>query len=302
MADKPDIVVASDSTGDYTTVQAAVDSIPRDNSSRKVILIKRGSYPAHVRIITDWITLLGEDRHGTRLEYAIRSEDFEKSPDAIGRAVVNIEASNITLQNLTVENTQPQTGPHAFAIHGEELDRLIVRDCDILSAGADTFAPWNRRGMYYLKNCHIKGGVDCVCPRGWCYMEHCSVFEVIRHAALWHDGSEEADAKFVIRNCKFEGVKDFFLGRRHHDGQFYLLDCTFSDNMSDEYIFRQTYPYEPLQNGVNLWGDRAWYHNCHRLAGDYPWHRNNLRIAPGSPRPEDITPAWTFGGKWNPEK
>jgi pectinesterase len=301
MTIKPDITVASDPTGDFTTIQAAIDAIPQNNSSRKVIFIKRGTYPARIKITRNFITLLGEERHNTRIEYAIRAEDFQKAPDAIGRAVVNIEASDVTLQNLTVENTQPQTGPHAFAIHGEKLSRLIVRDCDILSLGADTFAPWNKEGMSFVKNCLIKGGVDFLCPRGWCFMEDCSLFEVIRHAALWHDGRKDHDMKFVIRNCKFDGVKDFFLGRRHHDAQFYLLDCTFSDNMSDEYIFRQTYPYEPLQNAVNLWGDRAWYHNCHRPAGDYPWHKNNLRSAPGSPKPEDITPAWTFGGRWDPE-
>jgi len=301
MTARPDITVAADSTGDFTTIQAALDSIPEGNNSRKTVLVKRGSYPSRIKITRSFVTLLGEDRKDTRIEYALRSEDFEKSPDNIGRAVVNIEASDVIIRNLTIENTQPQTGPHAFAIHGETLDRLIVCDCDLLSVGADTFAPWNKQGMSYLKNCSIKGGVDFVCPRGWCYMEDCSLFEVIRHAALWHDGSGNQSQKFVIRNCTFDGVKDFFLGRRHHDAQFYLIDCTFSDNMSDEYIFRQTYPYEPLQNGINLWGDRAYYFNCHRSAGDYPWHKNNLRTAPGSPKSEDVTPEWAFNGKWNPE-
>jgi pectinesterase len=298
---KPDIVVAADSSGDFTAVQAAIDAVPQDNSSRKVILIKCGSYPARVKVTRNFVTLLGEDRKATRLEYALRGEDFEKTPDKIGRAVVNVEATDVTIENLTVENTQTQTGPHAFAIHGAKLNRLIVRNCDLLSIGADTFAPWNKQGSSYVKNCLIKGGVDFICPRGWCYMEDCSIYEVIRHAAIWHDGSKDRDQKLVMRNCSFDGVKDFFLGRRHHDAQFYLLDCTFSGNMYDEYIFRQTYPYEPLRNATNLWGDRAWYFNCHRTGGDYTWHKNNLKAAPGSPKPDDITPVWTFGGKWNPE-
>ena len=299
---KSDIIVSQDGTGDFTTVQAALDSIPASNSSRKVIFIKNGSYSARVKVIRNFVTLRGQDRHATRLEYALRSEDFEKAPDVIGRAVVNIEASDTTIENLTIENTQPTTGPHAFAVHGTTLNRLILRDCDLLSLGADTLAPWNvNEGMYYFRNCFIKGGVDFVCPRGWCCMEGCSLFELIRHAALWHDGHKDRDMKFVIRNCSFDGVKDFFLGRRHHDAQFYLLDCTFSENIYDEYIFRQTYPYEPLQNAENRWGDRAWYHNCHRAGGDYHWHKNNLKAAPGSPKPEDITPAWTFNGRWNPE-
>jgi pectinesterase len=300
MADKPDIVVAADGSGDFTAVQPALEAVAPDNSSRKTILIKRGTYTSRIKITRSFVTLLGEDRQTTRLEDAPRGEDFEKSPDSIGRAVVNIEASDVILRNLTIENTQTHTGSHAFAIHGAKLNRLIVLDCDLLSTGADTFAPWNKHGMSYVRNCHLKGAVDLVCPRGWCYMENCTIFEVIRHAALWHDGSRDRDQKFVIRNCRFDGAKGFFLGRRHHDAQFYLIDCTFSENMHDEYIFRQTYPYEPLRNAPNLWGDRAYYYNCHREGGDYPWHRNNLRSAPGSPRAEDVTPAWTFGGKWDP--
>jgi pectinesterase len=301
MTDRPDIVVAADGSGDFATVQAALDAIPQNNAAPKVIFIKRGRYPARIRITTNFVTLLGEDRSQTRIEHALRAEDFEKAPDKTGRAVANIKASDVTIRNLTIENTQPQTGPHAFVIHGNSLNRLVIRDCDLLSLGADTFAPWNSKaGMYYVKNCLIKGAVDFVCPRGWCYMEDCTLFEVIRHAAIWHDGNEDRDMKLVMRNCSFDGVKGFFLGRRHHDGQFYLVDCAFSENMYDEYIFRQTYPYEPLQNAPNRWGDRAYYHNCHRTGGDYPWHKNNLRAAPGSPKPEDITAAWTFGGKWTP--
>jgi pectinesterase len=303
MTDKPDITVAADGSGDFDTVQAALDAVPEGNTSRKVIFIRSGKYPSRIRIAKDSVTLLGEDRKTTRIECALRAEDFERTPDKIGRAVANIKGSDVVIRNLTIENTQPQTGSHAFVIHGNSLNRLIVCDCDLLSLGADTFAPWNSRaGMYYVKNCTIKGAVDFICPRGWCYMEGCSFFEVIRHAALWHDGSEEREMKLVVRNCSFDGAKGFFLGRRHHDAQFYLVDCTFSENMHDEYIFRQTYPYEPLQNAPNLWGDRAYYHNCHRTGGDFPWHRNNLKAAPGAPKPEDITPGWTFGGRWDPEQ
>src|SRR5262249_40470933 len=32
------------------------------------------------------------------------------------------------------------------------------------------------------------------------------------------------------------------------------------------------------------------------------WIKNNLEKAEGSPKPEQITAAWTFAGKWDPEK
>jgi pectinesterase len=298
---KPDIVVAADGSADFTSIQAAIDAIPADNRKRRTILIKRGTYTGRIKIATNSITLLGEDRRATRIEYPIRREDFERNRDSIGRAVVNIEASEITIRNLTIENTQDKLGSQGFAIHGATVNRLIVRDCDLLSIGANTFSPQNGAcGMYYVKNCNIKGAVDFVRVRGWCYMEGCSLYEVIQHAAIWHDGSKDPEQKLVLRNCRFDGVPDFFLGRRHQDAQFYLIDCTFSENMHDEYIFRQTYPFQPFKNAPNLYRDRAYYHNCHRKGGDYHWHRDNLKTAPGSPDPEDITPAWTFGNRWDP--
>jgi pectinesterase len=298
---KPDIVVAANGSGDFTTVQAAVDSIPADNAKRKIILIKRGVYTARIKIATNDITLLGEDRRATRLEYAIRREDYERNRDNIGRAVVNIEASGVSIRNLTIENTQDKIGSQGFTIHGATLNRLIIRDCDLISIGANTISPQNGAcGMYYIKNCLIKGAVDFVRVYGWCHMEDCSLFEVIQHASIWHDGSKDPDQKLVLRNCKFDGVKDFLLGRRHKDAQFYLVNCAFSENMHDECIFRQTYPFQPFKNAPNLLLDRAYYFNCHRKAGDYHWHKDNLATAPGSPKVEDITPAWTFSGKWDP--
>jgi pectinesterase len=52
----------------------------------------------------------------------------------------------------------------------------------------------------------------------------------------------------------------------------------------------------------NIYGERAYFYNCHRVGGDYAWHRDNLDKAPGSPRPEQITPLWTFAGSWDPER
>jgi pectinesterase len=39
---KPDLVVAADGSGDFKTVQSALESIPRDNRERRVLYIKNG--------------------------------------------------------------------------------------------------------------------------------------------------------------------------------------------------------------------------------------------------------------------
>jgi pectinesterase len=311
---KPDLVVAADGSGDFKTVQAAVASIPRTNTERIVVFIKDGIYHEKIRVDASFVTLRGQSRPGTRIEFPQLDEDFTRNPDPIGRAVINLnQANDFVLENLTTENTAGIIGPHAFTILGTG-DRAVVVDCDVLSHGADTISFWRGdRGRCYLADCRIEGSVDFVCPRGWCYMTNCSFYELKDTAAVWHDGSKDKDMKFVMRGCRFDGTNGWNLARHHHDAQFYFLDCRFAKTMIDQPPFRVIYPLDGGTPGAsdiqrnkdldksNLWGERAYYYNCHRAGGDYAWFANNLSAAPGAPKPEQISAEWTFAGKWNPE-
>ena len=310
----PDIVVAADGSGRFKSVHEAVQSIPKSNRQRTIILVKDGVYNEKVRIDVSGITLRGQSRTGTRIEYAQLREDFDKMPDDLGAAVVNINGDDVVLENLTVKNTAGIVGPHAFAVFGRG-DRTVIIDCDVLSEGADTVSLWRGKdGRYYHARCNFRGAVDFVCPRGWCYVEDCTFFETKATAALWHDGRYDPDMKLVLRNCTLGGVDGWVLARHHHDAQFYLLDCTFSRTMTDKPPYRVIYPIgdKPITeedvkknaelDKTNLWGERAYFHNCHRDGGDYAWHADNLSSASDAPAPDQVTAAWTFAGKWDPKK
>jgi pectinesterase len=312
---KPDLVVAADGSGDFKTVQAAVESIPKTNTERMVVFIKDGTYKEKIRVDASFVTLHGQSRNGTRIEFPQLNDDFTNTPDAIGRAVINLnQANDFVLENLTAENTAGIIGPHAFTILGSG-DRAVVVDCDVLSHGADTVSFWRGdRGRCYQANCRLQGSVDFVCPRGWCYVTNCSFYEMKNTAAVWHDGSKDKDMKFVLRNCQFDGAEGWNLARHHHDAQFYFLDCTFSKTMIDRPPFRVIYPLDGGTPGAsdiarnkeldksNVWGERSYFYNCHREGGDYAWLTNNLSAAPGAPAPTQINAAWTFAGKWDPER
>ena len=315
---RPDLTVAADGSGDFKTIQEAINVVPKTNDERIIIFIKDGLYREKVRIDPSFITLRGESRQGTRIEFPQGTDEFTNHPDDIGRAVVNINGSDCVLQNLTVKNTHGVIGPHAFAIYGHG-DKTVIVDCNVWSQGADTLALWGDRSGSYQARLDIRGSVDFVCPRGWCYMTDCSLHQVNpkADATIWHDGARDADMKFVLRNCRFEGVGDvasWILARHHHDAQFFLLDCNFSKTLSNRPPLRVIYPInhgEPSEadkkrnhdlDASNLWGERAYFYNCHRDGGDYAWHQNNLSSATNSPTPRQITAAWTFAGKWDPER
>src|SRR5262249_1406455 len=66
----PDLIVATDGSGDFKSIHAAVQSIPRDNRERRVILVKDGVYTEKVRVDAACITLRGQSRSGTRIEFS----------------------------------------------------------------------------------------------------------------------------------------------------------------------------------------------------------------------------------------
>jgi pectinesterase len=314
---QPDLIVAADGSGQFKTVQAALDSIPADNHERIIVLIRNGTYHEKIRINVRDVTLHGESRDGVRLEFPQARDDFQKQPDALGFAVVNIDAGggDCVLDNLTVENTHGVLGVHAFAIYGR-ADRTVITDCNIFSQGNDTLSLWKGdTGRYYQARLNVRGSVDFICPRGWCYMADSDIHEVNpgASAAIWHDGSKDRDQKFVLRGCRFDGVDGWRLARHHVDAQFYLLDCTFSTAMRDLAPKRVIYPNnggtpteaDTKRNAAldpqNRWGERFYYFNCHRGGGNYAWFADNLAMAPGAPKPEEITAKWTFAGTWDPE-
>jgi pectinesterase len=332
----PDLVVAADGSGDFKSIHEAVQSIPRANRERRIIFVKEGVYPEQVRVDAAYITLRGESRTGTRLEFSRANTD--RTPGR-GQAVLNLSANahDFVLENFTVQNTHGQLGIHAFAIFGL-ADRTVLLDSDVLSQGNDTLSLWRGRaenqaaidsampdgtttvwregGRYYHARLNVCGSVDFICPRGWCFMRDSTITQVNpkASAAIWHDGSNNPDKKFVLRNCTFDGPPDWYLARRHHDAQFYLVDCLFSKAMRDKAPYRVIYPLDggtPNEadkkrntdyDRTNVYGERAYFFNSHREGGDYPWHRDNLASAPGARKPEQLTAAWTFANSWDPER
>ena len=311
---KPNIVVSVDGSGDFKTIQAAIASIPAINRERIVVFVKNGTYREKIRVDASFVTLRGQSRKGTRIEFSQLQDDFVAHPDDLGAAVINLNRANdFVLENLTVENTASNMLAHTFTVYGTG-DRTVIVDCNVLSHGGDTVSLGpGKPGRYYHARCNFSGSVDFACPRGWCYVTDCSFHAYAKTAAVWHDGSFDPDMKFVLRNCRFDGATSFSLGRHHVDAQFYFLDCKFSAKMRDKPIRRVTFPLKggpptdaDIQRNAdldkqNVWGERSYFYNCHRNGGDFDWFANNLSSASGSPKPREITAAWTFGGKWKPE-
>ena len=320
----PDITVAADGSGQFKTVQEALSSIPRNNTQRMIVYVKDGVYNERISVSASFVTLRGQSQKGTRIEF---------NPAATGRggggggggSVMTLGArdpnnpysgSDFILQNITLNNTGGDPEPHAVTVSSSTADRVVFIDSDVLSTGADTVSLWRNDGRYYHARCNFRGAVDSVCPHGWCYISDSTFYETRHTASIWQDGKDNKDEKYVLRNCKFDGLGDYQLGRHHHDALFFFVDCSFTKGMVDKPIYRVLYPLDggvptaaDIQNNLehdpsNIWGDRNYFFNCHRDGGDYAWFKDNLTSFSPTLTPEQITAAWTFKGSsspWDPE-
>jgi PelA/Pel-15E family pectate lyase len=313
-----EIVVAQDGSGNFKSIQEAINCLPADAKTQRIILVKNGTYNEKIFIDKNFITLKGEDPAKTIITISLAREEWRcENPDDYGTATINLKGSDITLQNLSFINSYGKDNAkekniscskdetkikalrpdgHQMALRSFATTRLIVINCIFRAYGGDTVSPWNAEdGMFYFKDCVMEGGVDFYCPRGWAYAENCTFICHNKEAAIWHDGSKYKDSKTVLVNCKFTGDPGYGLGRYHRDAQFYLVGCSFDKNMADADIFQR----EATPPNVLQWGRRVYYYNCNRKAGNYKWFADNLPVGVGF---NDISAFWTYDYKWNPEK
>ena len=322
------VTVAADGSGNFRTIQAAINSLPNEAATMRTVFIKNGTYSE--KVLLDGkrnVRLKGQSEKGVVLTYAQSRDAWRCDPvggaDDWGVATLNLRNSpDVTLENLTVINsygydhrgepdvildcpTDP-SGHRAVSATGHQMalrtmpgtTRLTVKHCTFRSLNGDTVSPWDvDAGLYYFQNCTMEGGVDFYCPRGWAYAENCRFICHSPNAAIWHDGSGSADSKTVLRNCTFEGDDQFKLGRFHREAQFYLINCRFAANMADADIY-----WAESGPGAKLWGRRVYYQNSHRVgAPDFAWMQNNLAAAKGAPKARQVKADWTFGGRWYPK-
>ena len=312
------ITVAQNGKADFSTIQAAINSIDVHHTQAIVIKISAGVYSEKIFIKKSNFTLQGAGINKTIITQSIARDLWRcDHADDWGVATMNVDScTNINFADLTIqnnygfENQADQSFPcaadstgikivksngHQMAFRSFAATKLKFTNCRFVAFGGDTMSPWNTtNGMFYFYNCILEGGVDFYCPRGWAYAENCTFITHTGPAAIWHDGSLVQDSKTVLVNCTFKGYDGFKLGRYHRDAQFYLINCHFPANMSAEDIYLV-----PTTNTIQ-WGRRVYYYNCDKVNNVTGFYKNNLNTALGNPSANEINAAWVFKNNWNP--
>ncbi|GHH28114.1 pectinesterase family protein [Streptomyces lanatus] len=235
------LTVAKDGSGQYSTLQAAINAVPANNPSRVVIQVQPGTYREAVTVPANkpHVTIVGTgaSRKDTVIvegHAAGMTKPGGGTYGTPGSATLSVKADDTQVRNLSVTNdfnegaNQSLNGHQAVALLTQAdkvfLDSLIVTgDQDTLEMET---AAKGALGRVYVKNSYILGNVDFIFGRGTAVVDR----SVITLRKRW-DGSSagyvtapstEANRKgILITNSTVNGDVSngsFFLGRNWHPG------------------------------------------------------------------------------------
>ena len=215
-ADPSRLVVAADGSGDFCTVQGAIDFVPAGNTRPTTISVRRGTYREIVFITGKHaLTLRGEDRNETLIA-AINNDALQHELGSKFRALVGVEkVSGFVLENLTLHNQTPEGGSQAEALRVADGDRVVLRNASFLSL-QDTL---QLSGRVYVDNCHVEGNVDFVWGEGTAYFER-SELKTVGRAGYTVQARNTNGHGYVFVDSRFTadaGVVGHWLGRIEAD-------------------------------------------------------------------------------------
>lgn len=258
------ITVAKDNSGDFNSIQQAVDSIPA--GTPETIYIKKGIYKERVEIRKNNISFVGESTDDTVITESYYARMI--MPDGSKRGTFRsytffVYADNFTASNLTFENAAgfgDEFG-QAIAVYAEG-DNITFRNCKILGHQDTLFTgplPMKekqpggftgptidgiRRVVHQLyEDCYIAGEIDFIFGSATAYFKNCTLFALNRNqeinAFYTAPSTYEGQAfGYVFESCTFTGncpPKSVALSRpwRIH-AKTVLLNCSYSDQIIDE--------------------------------------------------------------------
>ena len=232
--DNPDtIVVARDGTGQFRTVDEAIEVCRAFMDYHKVIYVKKGTYKEKL-IIPQWlqnIEICGEDRDQTVITYDdhanIRTTERPNGMGTFRTYTLKIQGSNITLKNITIENNAAKLG-QAVALHTEG-DRLTFINCRFLGH-QDTIYTGNGGCRHYFFQCYIEGTTDFIFGPSTAWFEDCTIYCKANSYITAASTPQEEPFGYVFNRCTITVAPDVdkvYLGRPWRDyGYTLFMHCS----------------------------------------------------------------------------
>ncbi|MFE9835340.1 pectinesterase family protein [Streptomyces sp. NPDC005551] len=235
------LTVARDGSGQYRTVQAAVDAVPANNPSQVIVAVAPGTYRETVRVPSNkpHVTIRGTGKHAADTVIVEGHSAGTPKPGGgtygtSGSATLTADAPDFEVRNLTVSNDfdeaahRGEEGHQAVALRtsGDRtfLNHVIVTgDQDTLELESPSK---DRPARVYVDNSYVVGNVDFVFGRATAVFNR-TTFTLKKRADGTSAGFVTAPSTpagfkgFLITNSKVNGdvaARSFYLGRNWHAG------------------------------------------------------------------------------------
>jgi pectinesterase len=213
------LVVASDGSGRYTTVQAALDVIPANNQEPVTIFIKQGIYKERLILETgkNNVTLVGESRDKTILTFNNHKGGVLPNGDSVTTptsASFFVRADNFKAREITFQNDAGFTAGQAVAVMTQG-DKLLFSECNFKGFQDVLFCSGVNSRQYY-DHCYIEGTTDFIFGPSTAVFQSCHIHSKKNSHVTAASTPRETAFGFVFLDCKLtadSGLNNVSLGR-----------------------------------------------------------------------------------------
>ena len=227
--DNPDtLVVSRDGTGEFRTIDEAIEVCRAFMDYTKVIYVRKGVYKEKL-IIPSWltnITICGEDRDNTiitwddhaNIKMPVGGLDSEaavkgKPMGTFRTYTLKVQGSYITLKDITIENNAAKLG-QAVALHTEG-DHILVQNCRLLG-NQDTVYTGVGGTRVAFYDCYIEGTTDFIFGSSIAWFQNCEIHSKANSYITAASTPAGQKYGYVFYKCRLTADKDVdkvYLGR-----------------------------------------------------------------------------------------
>ena len=100
-------IIAKDGSGDFTSIQAAIDAVPMSNRHPIILLVRMDEYHERVIVNKDNIRIIGEARDRTVITHSGCAKDLNEEGKEKGTFLSYtflVTGDNVEVENITIRN------------------------------------------------------------------------------------------------------------------------------------------------------------------------------------------------------
>jgi pectinesterase len=172
------ITVAKDGSGDFSSVQKALDAIQEGKEDTTTIFIKRGEYREVITVDArkNFIKLIGEEKDHTILTYDNHAGTLLPNGDTLNTwtcASFFVYGNDFSAENLTFRNTAGFTAGQAVGLRIEG-NRALIRNCRIIG-NQDILFLSGSGVKHFFADCYIEGTTDFIFGAATAVFKNCHI-------------------------------------------------------------------------------------------------------------------------------